>query len=269
MSLNEPRSGRMWRRTLVGFLLGASWLGCAIPGRLYEVSPRIEGRLSDQGRALSDGDVLLTVHHRENSKLYSRLRAPVDERGRFEFPAAELAVAAQEYDKRYDLYLHHSLPNGRTAIWKADYSRLEIGEPVVLDCDVSRAPLKGVPCQVVGNGRAHGWIVDAGARDFRRYCASCHGRDARGDGPAGLALKTTPPDLTRIAERRGGKFPAGEIADWIDGRLTRSHGSSEMPVWGTRLSEEYVPGEFADALARGRVGSIVSFLETIQRSEER
>lgn len=269
MSRHHEESAVGPGRLSCALLIGLVWLGCSVPGRLYEVTPPIRGQLSEGERTIQTGEVLLTVRHRENSRLYSRLRVSVDEQGRFAFPAAELSVAAQEYDKRYSLYLHHTREDERTAIWKADYSRLELGEPVVLDCDIARAPLQGVPCQVVGGGRAHGWIIEAGERDFVRYCASCHGRDALGDGPAGFALKTTPPDLTRIAARRGGKFPAGEIADWIDGRLLRSHGTSEMPVWGTRLSEEYVPGEFADALARGRVGSIVSYLETLQQPAER
>ena len=35
------------------------------------------------------------------------------------------------------------------------------------------------------------------------YCASCHGLDARGNGPAAFVLKTTPPDLTALAKRHG------------------------------------------------------------------
>ena len=46
-----------------------------------------------------------------------------------------------------------------------------------------------------------------GKQTYVHYCASCHGPDARGDGPAAIVLKTSPPDLTTLAKRHGGKFP--------------------------------------------------------------
>lgn len=39
------------------------------------------------------------------------------------------------------------------------------------------------------------------------YCASCHGVDAKGEGPVAKSLNVKPSDLTRIAARSGGKFP--------------------------------------------------------------
>ena len=47
----------------------------------------------------------------------------------------------------------------------------------------------------------------SGARMFKEYCAVCHGKGAKGDGPAASALKQAPPDLTTLAKRHGGKFP--------------------------------------------------------------
>jgi hypothetical protein len=44
-----------------------------------------------------------------------------------------------------------------------------------------------------------------GADLFRAYCASCHGRDAKGHGPAAPALKATVPDLTVLAKNNGGR----------------------------------------------------------------
>jgi len=37
-----------------------------------------------------------------------------------------------------------------------------------------------------------------GATLYQAYCASCHGRDGKGNGPAVHALRTPAPDLTRI-----------------------------------------------------------------------
>jgi mono/diheme cytochrome c family protein len=68
---------------------------------------------------------------------------------------------------------------------------------------------------------------------FRAYCASCHGVDAKGNGPAAAALKVKVPDLTLLATRNGGTFPATLVRKVILGDNTVvAHGSREMPVWG-------------------------------------
>src|SRR5579872_3082555 len=73
----------------------------------------------------------------------------------------------------------------------------------------------------------------SGQEMFRSYCASCHGNDAKGDGPAAPALKTRPADLTVIARNNGGRFPAEHVMHTIRfGKETPAHGSKEMPVWG-------------------------------------
>jgi mono/diheme cytochrome c family protein len=108
-------------------------------------------------------------------------------------------------------------------------------------------------------------LVEVGAELFSTYCASCHGVDARGDGPAAPALSTPPADLTRIAARSGGVFPESAIAKKIDGRFDLpAHGSREMPIWGARLADE-IPG-FAtgDEVARGRIASLVEYLKSLQ-----
>jgi mono/diheme cytochrome c family protein len=43
---------------------------------------------------------------------------------------------------------------------------------------------------------------------YGSYCASCHGMDGKGGGPASAAMKVSPPDLTSINKRHKGKFPA-------------------------------------------------------------
>lgn len=40
----------------------------------------------------------------------------------------------------------------------------------------------------------------SGKEMFKTYCATCHGEDARGHGPATAALKVAPPDLTLLRE---------------------------------------------------------------------
>jgi mono/diheme cytochrome c family protein len=114
-------------------------------------------------------------------------------------------------------------------------------------------------------GEPNAMLVEVGGRAFATHCASCHGADGRGTGPVAAALVTPPADLTRIAARRGGDFPADDIAAWIDGRMaTAAHGSREMPVWGYRFAEGLPEGELTQELVRGRILTVVEYLRSIQ-----
>jgi mono/diheme cytochrome c family protein len=111
-------------------------------------------------------------------------------------------------------------------------------------------------------------LAELGAEAFPRYCGSCHGLRGEGDGPAADALRTRPADLTRIAARRGGSFPAGEIARFIDGRFALApHGSREMPVWGERFGESIPESSVAEEITRGKVAVLVEYLKSIQRKD--
>ncbi len=108
-------------------------------------------------------------------------------------------------------------------------------------------------------------LVEVGREEFATHCAACHGADGRGAGPAAPALRTPPADLTKIAARRGGDFPADEIAAWIDGRLApTAHGTREMPVWGYRFAEGLPQGDLTQDLVRGRILTVVEYLSSIQ-----
>ena len=73
----------------------------------------------------------------------------------------------------------------------------------------------------------------SGAEMYKAYCASCHGLDAKGNGPAASALKAKMPDMTLLAKSHGGKFPAEHVSHVIIGEATvTAHGSKDMPVWG-------------------------------------
>jgi mono/diheme cytochrome c family protein len=80
---------------------------------------------------------------------------------------------------------------------------------------------------------------DMGKIEYQSNCASCHGIDAKGDGPVSGELKKRPPDLTVLAKKNGGVFPLNFVYRIIDGRdEIASHGSREMPVWGYRSSRQ-------------------------------
>jgi hypothetical protein len=73
-----------------------------------------------------------------------------------------------------------------------------------------------------------------GASLYQAYCASCHGTDGKGGGPAAVVLTTKVPDLTRLAEVNGGNFPSDRVREIISGDQPGipAHGSREMPIWG-------------------------------------
>jgi len=74
---------------------------------------------------------------------------------------------------------------------------------------------------------------------YKAYCAVCHGVDARGGGPMSMSLKVSPPDLTRIAARNGGVYPAARVEKIISGeeQVPGGHGIRAMPVWGPIFSQ--------------------------------
>lgn len=96
---------------------------------------------------------------------------------------------------------------------------------------------------------------------FRAYCASCHGLNGRGGGPAAAALKMKVPDLTRLAANHGGVFPTQYVREMILGEtVAAAHGSRAMPVWGPifhQVEEDVDRGNV-------RVDNLVKYLQTIQ-----
>jgi mono/diheme cytochrome c family protein len=99
---------------------------------------------------------------------------------------------------------------------------------------------------------------------YRAYCASCHGREGRGDGPAASAMKENPPDLTKIARRNENVFPREKVRGFIVGtaKMPASHGSREMPVWGPIFHQ--VEEQDRD-YGMVRVENLVRYLESIQK----
>jgi mono/diheme cytochrome c family protein len=109
----------------------------------------------------------------------------------------------------------------------------------------------------------------SGEELFGRFCASCHGAGARGDGPVSRSLNVVVPDLTTIA-RRYGDFPAGAIRDVIDGRGIdrRAHGTREMPVWGYEFWIEEGGDVNAQRAVREAITKLVEYLREVQRDDE-
>jgi mono/diheme cytochrome c family protein len=102
----------------------------------------------------------------------------------------------------------------------------------------------------------------SGSDLFREHCASCHGLDGHGHGPATEALKTPPTDLTMMVKQNNGKFDPKYVRRVIQGdKSVAAHGSREMPSWGTAFKSAAVNQAGVDA----RINALVDYLQTIQR----
>jgi mono/diheme cytochrome c family protein len=109
----------------------------------------------------------------------------------------------------------------------------------------------------------------SGEELFMRYCAACHGTDARGTGPVARTLNKRVPDLTRLADTASGEFPEQAVRDAIDGRsMAISHGTRQMPVWGYEFWVEEGADIVAERTAGEMINRIVVYLESIQGGNE-
>jgi mono/diheme cytochrome c family protein len=119
-------------------------------------------------------------------------------------------------------------------------------------------------------GTAHGPDSQSvsGASTFRTYCASCHGAAGKGDGPFADNLRFHPPDLTLIAGRHGGNYPAEEVHRIVDGRKPlRGHGGPDMPIWGDAFRSAETG--YDDLAAKEKIGSVVEYVRTLQVSTKK
>lgn len=97
--------------------------------------------------------------------------------------------------------------------------------------------------------------------EFQRHCALCHGLDGRGAGPLADAMKLVPTDLTRLAARSNGEFPANRVADVIrNGGGVLGHGSSAMLAWGNYFAERGEP-----KVAKERIAELVGYIKSLQQ----
>ena len=102
----------------------------------------------------------------------------------------------------------------------------------------------------------------SGKEMFQIYCAACHGTDAKGNGPAAVALKAKLPDLTLLVRNSGGKFPLMKVSQVIQGDVVIiSHGTREMPVYGDMFRDIRRDETFV----KQRVGILTGYIESLQQ----
>lgn len=98
---------------------------------------------------------------------------------------------------------------------------------------------------------------------YKTYCAVCHGTDGKGSGPAAEALKVPPSDLTSLAAKNGGKYPALRVAGVIRGEsAVAAHGSKDMPIWGSLF---WTMSGGQEGEVQQRIANLTKYIETLQK----
>ena len=105
--------------------------------------------------------------------------------------------------------------------------------------------------------------ANSGSEMFNAYCAPCHGKDGKGNGPAAAALKVPPANLAQLATKNNGKFPANRVANVLRSGISGgAHGSTDMPIWGPLFSQ--VSGR-DEAVVQMRIANVIKYIESLQQ----
>ena len=131
---------------------------------------------------------------------------------------------------------------------------------ILLACALVSAAQESKP--VVKHETAPATSPASGKEMFMSYCASCHGKDAKGDGPAAAALKQAPADLTALTELHDGKYPSDLVTSVLRGQTKlMAHGDQDMPVWGPvfwKMSQGH------EEMVQMRIANLNKYIESLQ-----
>jgi mono/diheme cytochrome c family protein len=133
-----------------------------------------------------------------------------------------------------------------------------------MGCLALAAGLLALPAPGTPQGTKSPTYEVSGSYTYQTYCTTCHGPRGKGDGPLAKSLRFQPPDLTLLARRHGGEYPAVLVAKIVDGRKpVEGHGGPDMPVWGDAFKNTETG--FDDEKVKLKIQSVVDYLKTIQQ----
>ncbi len=101
----------------------------------------------------------------------------------------------------------------------------------------------------------------SGEQMYVSYCASCHGKDGKGSGPASPALKIPATDLTTLAKQNKGTYPSAHVSTILKGGSVPAHGSPDMPVWGP-IFRSLSTGHQSEV--QQRIMNLTKYIESMQ-----
>lgn len=121
---------------------------------------------------------------------------------------------------------------------------------------MSGARARGAADEAAKQNAAKGRVV------YVRYCVSCHGKEARGDGPLAKDLTVPVPDLTTLAARSGGAYPEDRVIRIISGgNEVRGHGTADMPAWGPAFNRT----DGIETAVDEAIRNLAKYLGSVQR----
>jgi mono/diheme cytochrome c family protein len=85
--------------------------------------------------------------------------------------------------------------------------------------------------------------ITSGQSSYETICASCHGPDGQGDGPAASSLVPPPANLAQLAQ--------SQTDDYLLWRISSGKDGTAMVAWGGTLSEK-------------EIWQIIAYLKTLQ-----
>ena len=106
-----------------------------------------------------------------------------------------------------------------------------------------------------------------GEQMYATLCASCHGVEGRGDGPAAQVLPQPVPDLTHMPRDHEGLINHGRIEKIIAGKDRKvRHDVVDMPKWERQF--KYVRTGWNDreryVFARKKIHALANHVESLQ-----
>lgn len=130
-------------------------------------------------------------------------------------------------------------------------------------------PFVALTCALaLGASAAAAQDINAGGETFARYCATCHGAEARGNGPMAPVLVIQPTDLTALRTRNDGVFPTQRVVMRIDGRDPLVSHGSPMPIYGDFFEGETISLKTESGqpiLTSPEVVDLVAYLRGLQQ----
>jgi len=102
--------------------------------------------------------------------------------------------------------------------------------------------------------------IQTGEELYEQDCAVCHGSDLKGSVPAPYPYRT-PPDLTTLARRNGGKFPDDYVSNVLrNGVVISAHGPAEMPFWG----QDFTMDQLNESQVALRISNLTNYIKSHQ-----
>ena len=108
-------------------------------------------------------------------------------------------------------------------------------------------------------------LLQPGVALFSDHCAVCHGFDAKGGGEAASLIVKEVPDLTKIAQRRGGVFPFLEIFEIVRGYAGDGRHDRRTMAFTGKVFAYGADGDPNSVLARARQLELTYYLSRLQR----